>query len=188
MENKICQNCKKDFTIGDEDFNFYEKIKVPPPTFCWICRLARKLIWRNERSLYKRNCDLCKKSIISMFKQSAQFPVYCHECWWSDKWNPLDYGRDYDFSTSFFKQFAELQKVVPRPSSYSTSNIESEYCNHTAHMRRGYLMFGSWFYEECGFKRNFVWHYASSRLHTVYWGIRARRNFSYATLQTSADE
>jgi hypothetical protein len=33
-QNVICQNCKKDFTIELDDFRFYEKIKVPPPTFC----------------------------------------------------------------------------------------------------------------------------------------------------------
>ncbi len=91
-----------------------------------------------------------------MFKPEARFPVYCHECWWSDKWNPLDYGRDYDFKIPFFKQFAELQKVVPRPASYSTQNIESEYCNHTAHMKRGYLMFGSWFSENCGYGQTVI--------------------------------
>ena len=33
-QNVIYQNCKKEFTIEPEDFNFYEKIKVPAPTFC----------------------------------------------------------------------------------------------------------------------------------------------------------
>lgn len=148
---KTCQNCKKDFEIEEEDLNFYEKIKVPPPTFCPKCRLTRKLVWRNERSLYKRTCDLCKKSVISMFKAGVPFPVYCHECWWSDNWNPLDYGRDYDFNTSFFEQFKELQKITPRPSSYSTANLNSEYGNHTAHMKNSYLIFGSWFSENCGY-------------------------------------
>ena len=32
--NKICQNCKQNFTIEPEDFTFYDKIKVPSPTFC----------------------------------------------------------------------------------------------------------------------------------------------------------
>ena len=137
---KVCQNCKKDFGIDDEDLNFYEKIKVPPPTFCPQCRLARKLIWRNERSLYKRTCDLCKRDIIAMYKADAIFPVYCHECWWGDKWDPLDYGHEYDSNIPFFEQLKELQKVVPRPSSYSTKNVNSEYCNFTAHMKNGYLI------------------------------------------------
>ena len=28
QETKICQNCKQDFTIEPEDFNFYEKISA----------------------------------------------------------------------------------------------------------------------------------------------------------------
>ena len=32
-ETKNCQNCKQDFTIDPDDFGFYEKIKIPPPTF-----------------------------------------------------------------------------------------------------------------------------------------------------------
>jgi hypothetical protein len=52
-ETKTCQNCKKDFTIESEDFNFYEKIKVPPPTFCPECRIIRRMLWRNFRSLFK---------------------------------------------------------------------------------------------------------------------------------------
>ena len=148
---KVCQNCKKEFNIEQEDLNFYEKIRVPSPTFCPECRLARKLVWRNERSLYKRICDLCKKNIISMYKPDTIFPVYCHDCWWSDKWNPLDYGLDYDFNTPFFEQYTELLKTTPRPTSYSTQNLNSEYGNHIAHLKNCYLMFGSWFSENCGY-------------------------------------
>jgi hypothetical protein len=150
-ETRNCQNCKAHFTIEPEDFIFYAKIKVPPPTFCWRCRLARRLMWRNERALYRRNCDLCKKDIISMYKSDAVFPVYCHECWLSDKWSPLDYGREYDFTAPFFQQFAELQKLVPKPALYVSGNTNSEYCNFTAHMKNCYLVYGSWFSENCGY-------------------------------------
>ena len=57
---RVCQNCKKNFVIEQEDFNFYDRIKVPPPTFCPECRFQRRMAWRNDRTLYKRNCDLCK--------------------------------------------------------------------------------------------------------------------------------
>src|SRR3989339_1282894 len=115
-ETKNCQNCKKDFTIETEDFNFYEKIKVPPPTFCPECRLVRKMVFRNERSLYKRKCDLCQKDAFSMYPAGTKFPVYCHDCWWSDKWDPLSYGRDYNFNKFFFEQFKELYNSVPKAS------------------------------------------------------------------------
>ncbi len=149
--NTNCQGCKKEFEIEDEDLKFYEKIMVPTPTFCPKCRLARKLVWRNERSLYKRECDLCKKNIISMYKADATFPVYCHECWWSDKWNPLDYGRTYDFSVPFFEQFKKLSEKVPRACSYETKNADCSYCNYCTHSRGCYLLFGSWFDENCGY-------------------------------------
>jgi hypothetical protein len=50
-EKKICQNCKKEFAIEPEDFLFYEKIKVPAPTFCPLCRAERRLTFRNERRI-----------------------------------------------------------------------------------------------------------------------------------------
>ncbi|MBI4653308.1 hypothetical protein HY750_03585, partial [Candidatus Kuenenbacteria bacterium] len=111
---KICQNCSRDFQIEPEDFLFYEKINVPAPTFCPECRHQRRLVPRNERSLYKRKCDLCQKEIIAIYNDKDPFPVYCYNCWWSDKWNPFDYGRDYDFLKSFFGQYKALQNVVPR--------------------------------------------------------------------------
>ncbi len=148
---KKCQNCQKDFIIETDDLSFYEKIKVPSPTFCPECRFARRLVWRNERSLYKRVCDLCKKNIISMYDDKVPFPVYCHDCWWSDKWNPENYAQDYNFSKPFFEQFKSLQNIVPKPALYESKNLNSDYCNHTAHMKNSYLVFGSWFSENCGY-------------------------------------
>jgi hypothetical protein len=148
---QTCQNCKSDFTIESDDLSFYEKMKVPSPTFCSKCRFARRLAWRNERSLYKRPCDLCNKNIISMYKANTPFPVYCHDCWWGDNWDPTEYGKDYDFPKSFFEQFKSLQITVPKPALYESANLNSEYCNHTAHMKDSYLIFGSWFSENCGY-------------------------------------
>jgi hypothetical protein len=49
-EMRQCQNCKNQFTIEPEDFAFYEKIKVPPPTFCPSCRFQWRLSFMNERA------------------------------------------------------------------------------------------------------------------------------------------
>ena len=119
-ENKICQNCHGQFIIEPEDFNFYKKIKVPLPTFCPECSFKHHMIWRNERSLYWRNCDLCKKRILSMYSSENLFPIYCHECWISDNWDPIAYGMQYDFKETFFTQFKKLQKkILTRQPSYS---------------------------------------------------------------------
>ncbi len=128
-EKRICQNCKKDFVIEPEDFNFYEKIKVPPPTWCPECRLINRLINISERTLYKDECDKCGKKIISLFHSETPFTVYCHECWWSDSWDPRNYGKDYDFSKSFFEQLHELRKIVPCQATNSTNSTDCKYCN-----------------------------------------------------------
>lgn len=151
MENKTCQNCKKDFTIAPEDFEFYDKIGVPPPTFCPNCRLGRRLTWRNERALHKRACSLCEKSMVAMYPDGTVFPVYCRECWLSDKWDTLSYGREYDFSKPFFAQFKELQNVVPRLPMQAHQNVNSDYTNQTGFCKDCYLISSSNQDENCCF-------------------------------------
>jgi hypothetical protein len=141
-EIRNCQNCKADFTIESDDFSFYEKIKVPPPTFCPECRFVRRMIWRNERSLYKINCDMCKKSIISMYDDKFSFPVYCPECYRSDKWEAGSFLRDYDFSKPFFKQFRSLFNTVVRQSVvHNGTCINSEYANYILNSKNIYLSY-----------------------------------------------
>ncbi len=152
-ETKQCQNCKSDFVIEPDDFAFYEKIKVPAPTFCPDCRLQRRLAFFNLRTLYKRVCDLCKKEKISMYPPEAPYKVYCPRCWWSDNWDPLDYGQDYDFSKPFFFQFDELWHKVPLLGlSIGLECVDtSPYNNHTGHLKDCYLLFKADFNEDCAY-------------------------------------
>jgi len=141
QETKNCKNCKKDFIIEPEDFKFYEKVKVPAPTWCFECRQVRRYAWRNERTLYRRNCDLCKKSMVTIYSPNKPFVVYCNECWWGDGWDPASYGRDFDFSRPFFEQFSELQHVVPRMGLLNKNSTNSEYTNHAGNNKNVYLSF-----------------------------------------------
>jgi len=141
-ENRICQNCKKDFVIEPDDFGFYEKIKVPPPTFCPECRFQRRLAVRNNRVFYKSQCALCKSSLLSLYNKNSSFTVYCRDCWLSDKWDPIDYGREYYFSKPFFEQFYDLQRSVPRVNLYRDNFISSDYCNYGLDFKECYLLFG----------------------------------------------
>ena len=86
-----------------------------------------------------------------MYCPDTRFPIYCRDCWLSDKWDPTEYSREYDFSKPFFDQIVELQNTVPRPALNETDNINSDYCNFTSHQKNCYLMFGSWFNENCGY-------------------------------------
>ena len=129
--SSICQNCKIGFKIEPDDFSFYEKMQVPPPTFCPHCRLVRRLRMRNERVLFKVQCGLCKKGVITMYNPANNFTIYCNSCYLSDRWDPLECGRSYDFSKPFFVQFAELMKAVPRKAMHSVGGGKNtEYANY----------------------------------------------------------
>jgi hypothetical protein len=151
-ETKNCQNCKKDFSIEPDDFGFYEKIKVPPPTFCPECRIQRRLAWRNDLSFYNRSCDLCGNNIVSLYHPDKPLTVYCNKCWWSDKWDPKSYGKDIDFSRPFFEQFRELQDKVPLLSLINDDGIGSVNCEYTQNVtfaKNCYMEFMSWYIEDC---------------------------------------
>jgi len=146
-----CQNCKTEFEITDEDRKFYKKIDVPEPTWCPDCRLQRRFTFLNQRSLYRRECDLCRKKIISMYHDSVPFPVYCPDCWWSDKWNPPTL--DYDFNKPFFEQTKKLSDKTPRMSLMGIHKtwINSEYNNMAHQLKNCYLLFNSDYNEDCSY-------------------------------------
>lgn len=149
-EKRTCQSCKSVFIITPEDFSFYDRVQVPPPTFCPNCRLIRRLIMRNERALYKRKCDLCDEEKILVYPADSSYKVYCRECFIGDEWDPIKYEKDYDFSKSFFEQYIELFKTVPRfgviKQGFSTN---SEYTNRVTDLKNCYLIYASASNENC---------------------------------------
>ncbi len=151
-ETRNCKNCQAQFVIEPDDFSFYEKIGVPAPTFCPDCRFQRRLLWRNERTFYRRACDLCKRSMIAVYPTDAPFPVYCQKCWWSDKWSPLAYGQDVDFSRPFMEQVKELHQKVPMLSIQNDDGVgstNSEYAYDWAFSKNTYLSACGWYVENC---------------------------------------
>ena len=145
-EIKTCQNCKEKFTIEPEDFAFYEKIKVPPPTFCPECRTIRRLVWRNELSLYKRTCNATghDEEMISMYAPEKNLVVYDQKFWWSDEWDPMDYGREYNWDKPFFEQWKELRDNFPFISVSNANSVNSDYCNVNDSAKDCYLISGSY--------------------------------------------
>lgn len=183
-EEKICQNCKVQFTIEPEDFDFYKKISVPPPTWCPECRLQRKMAWRNERTLYRRKCDLCEKNIISIYPDSSTFSVYCQECWWSDKWDVMQFGKEYDFSKPFFVQFQELMGRVPAMALFNTNAVNSDFCNYMASAKNCYLLMGGKegegiaYSNRVYFSKDCMDVYTTTRLELCYECVQCENSYS----------
>ena len=145
---KVCQNCRKEFNITTEDMGFYEKMKVPAPTFCSLCRAQRRFSFRNERVLYKRKSDFTGEEIFTMFSPESGIKIYEKEIWMSDKWNPMDYGIDYNFSKPFFVQFFELVKKVPFKALNVVNGVNSPYVGNMTDPKNCYLVFNAGYVED----------------------------------------
>lgn len=154
-----CKNCQKDFTITNQDRQFYNKIEVPEPTWCPDCRELRRLVFRNERNYYKRNCDLCQKPIISVYDPARVKNVFCHHCWWGDGWDAKDYAREFDFNRPFFSQYRELLEAVPKLAMMNDNGAQSVNCEYTydfAFGKNAYMVVATWRAEDSmyGFQTN----------------------------------
>jgi len=141
-ETRNCQNCKKDFVIKSDDFAFYEKIKVPAPTWCPECRMVRRMLFRNERTWYRRKCDATGENILSVFAPDKPYKVYKQDYWRSDAWDPLEYGREYNFSRKFFEQFNDLLVAIPHPNLIQKNIVDSEYSNNALNIKDCYFVAG----------------------------------------------
>lgn len=140
-ETKNCKITNKPFLITDEDFAFYAKIGVPAPTLCYDERLRRRLSWRNDRNLFYRTCSITDKKIITMHPPESPMNVVDKDYWWSDKWEPSDFGQEYDFNRPFFEQFNELNKRVPTPNIAVASSENSDYTNYNFANKNCYMCF-----------------------------------------------
>ena len=164
VETKKCRLSGKEFHVTDKDIELLDKVSpvfggtkysIPTPTLSPEERQKRRLSFRNERKMYKRKCDLSGKEIISIFSPDKEYKVYDQKVWWSDDWNPLEYGRKIDFERNFIDQFRDLFLAVPKLSLYSVNCTNSDYTNFTINSKDCYLCVGTTNSEEVLYS-NFV--------------------------------
>jgi formylmethanofuran dehydrogenase subunit E len=188
-ETRKCNRCKNDFDLDQDDFSFYEKMKVPAPNVCPDCRFKMRAQWRNEMTLYSgRKCELCGKSILSMYNPKLPHKIYCTDCWYSDKWEPKDYGIEYDKSKPFFEQLGELIKKVPKDSlgmSFTDGpNTNTPYANMAAGCKSCYLVFNTSPAEELLYSRGVKYGNFSS---DIYFGVKFENCYDCVNVQDSAN-
>ncbi|MBT5015942.1 hypothetical protein HOM98_00485, partial [Candidatus Peregrinibacteria bacterium] len=164
--NQTCRITGKSFVVTDWEQQLLDGMEIPYPTICIDERHRRRLAHRNERSIYQDECDMCGKSIISVYSKDKLFKVYCQDCWWSDKYDSSEYGRDFDFSRGFFEQFKELRLEVPRIALLNTRAHNSEFCNITTDNKNCYLVFGGDFNEDSMYS---IFNFHSRDVSDVYW-------------------
>lgn len=165
---KMCANCGSAFIITDDDLVFLDRVSpifdgikyaLPPQTHCPDCRQQRRLAQCNEQFLYPGQCGLCGKRTVTENPPHAGQPIYCRECWYGDKWDARNYGKEFDFRRPFFQQFYELRRSVPAIALNQTGTIEnSDYIHYAGYSKNCYLIAHADFCEDCcygyGFKKN----------------------------------
>jgi len=105
---------------------------LPLPDLCPLCRHVKRFMFRNDQTYNRNHCAICKNSLISIYSEKSECPVLCTECFWSDKWDPLEYGAEFDYSRPFFEQFAELKQRTPRLAMFNTNSENSLYTVHSS--------------------------------------------------------
>lgn len=161
---KTCKATGTTFEISDTELKFLERVapviggrkhSIPPPTLSPEARWLRRLAFRNERTLYKRKCNLSGREMVAMHPADAPFPVYHITEWVSDKWDPMDYGKDFDFSRPFFEQFKEFCDAIPHFSAFVDPHmdINSEYTNCSSEAKNCYLITQAEKNEDCYYSR-----------------------------------
>ncbi len=136
-----CKQCHQEFEVGGADRRFFKMFDVPEPTFCFPCRLQRKMAFYNRRKLYKRN-DINGQPLVSIYSPDKPVQVIKTRDWYGDSWDPMQYGRDFDFSRPFFPQFQELMHAVPQNAlALLGDNENSDYTNDNYKLKNCYMVF-----------------------------------------------
>ncbi len=187
--NQECKKCKQNFTLDKDDLSFYEKMKVPTPKVCPDCRFKMRAMFRNETTLYSgRKCALCGKALISMYNPKSPYIIYCPDCFYSEKWEPRDYARDYDFNRPFLEQMKEFLLSVPKISLFLNfsdgKNVNSEYSNMAGGLKNCYLVFNTSPAEDLMYSRGIRHGNDSS---DIYFGTSFERCYECVNVQQSAD-
>lgn len=148
---KQCIACSKTFQIEAWDQDFYKKLAVPEPTHCPDCRQQRRLASANQMFLHKNTCAATGKSLISNYHPDDGYVVYDQMYWYSDQWDPMQYGVDFDFSRPFFEQYVEFAKRIPRPNLLTGFEYDenSPYTNHAGRNKNCHMIFDSDGNENC---------------------------------------
>jgi len=167
-----CKSCQNQFEITPEDKAFLARLSIPNPVECPVCRENRRLTFRNEKTLYLRNCALCNRQTVSIYSPDKKLTTYCQSCWWSDNWDQLAHGKDFDFSRPFSEQFAELIKVQPLLMLFGKNSQNSEYVNQETDDKNCYMNAGGHYNEDSYYCTYSIW---SKNTVDCYWVMRSER-------------
>jgi hypothetical protein len=148
-QERVCRVSGKKFYITAEDIEFYKKMQVPLPTLSPNERTRKKLGFFNIYNLFFNKSAKTGKKIVSIYPKNTPYKIWEYQLWNSDEFNPFNYGVDYDYEKSFFKQYKKFQLQVPRTNLNIINAINSNFTNYVNNVKNCYLVTDAKDAEDC---------------------------------------
>ena len=157
---RTCRISGKEFIISDQEVALLEKLSpiiwgerflIPLPTISPEERYRAKLTFKNYFFLFRTVDALTGEAIISGHPPDTRLSVFSLPHWWSDSWDPLDYGIDYAPWRSIIDQISTIWQKVPVPAlDNAYRDLEnSDFVNGCWPSKDCYLTSNSAYNEKC---------------------------------------
>ena len=157
IERRICSRTGEEFPIFQSDVDLLEKISpviggekfsLPLPTLSPESRLRRMMMFRNERTLYKRKCSKTQKAIVVLYPEEYEGKVYSPDERWSDNRDPLSFAKEY-IPWRFYSDLKDLFREAPFLNMFAFNNENSDYTNGSEGNKNCYMIFASDHNQDC---------------------------------------
>lgn len=76
-----CEVTKKPYKIIPQELKFYREMGIPIPRKCPDQRHRERMMLRNPRKLWTRDCAKCSKEIQTTYSPERPETVYCESCY-----------------------------------------------------------------------------------------------------------
>lgn len=106
-------------------------------------RQRRRLLFRNERKLYKRKCDATGETIISIYSRDKPTTVYSLGAWWNRSSGSMMTSIDFEPSQTFTDQFetvATNAAYIAMLNDEGTGSTNCVYTNDLAECHNCYMV------------------------------------------------
>jgi len=137
MTDLKCSSCDAIVSFSKEELSLFEKLEIPIPEECFLCRTRHRLAFWTFGKFRKGKSDLSGESLITVLPEKPRFPIYTSKEWFSDDWEPP--ATDYNPDKSFFDQLKELQEKTPHPHQFGRNNFNSDWCDDVWESKNCYL-------------------------------------------------
>jgi hypothetical protein len=149
MKEKTCRLTGKTFVISDEEADLNNFFGMRAAGLCPEERYRSLLLFSPQKHFFLRSCDATGEQLFSIYSPTAPFPVYSQQAWLAPDWDPLQYGRTFDFKRLFVEQLLELWRAVPRAAAYSSGAADSRVVHGVREAERCFLVFDSSSIQDC---------------------------------------